>query len=440
MPDIVTSKTFVYAEKEITASKLNQIISGAVIQPSFVSSKPASPTLDPTDQMLELKGAGTYATITGQQLIDSVSASVTQNITPTIWSVRLRSFNAISNPTFECDQRNVGNSVVIGGSSFFIDRWRGGGVGTWGGSAQQQGAVGSELVVPGTNFQISRSFLRITLATAQASLGANDYMAVWSLLEGPRFRELQFDVHSISLLVRSSVSGLKFGVGLRDSGSTRSLTKLCTIPSANTWTLITLPNIPIWAAGGSWTAAPGSLGYQLTVSLAGGSTVTAPANDTWQNGNFNSALGQDNFASKPVSSTFDIAFVQHEPGNQCSTLIDCPFEDNLLACQRYYSKSSDYGTLPASGPTKLIGNVIYSAAIARCGVYFPKRMAKSPTMRFWGNAGAANTVYVETMGANQTVTGSNVDSTGITSVSWTTAAGASGPPSVIGMWDADTGW
>ncbi len=23
-------------------------------------------------------------------------------------------------------------------------------------------------------------------------------------------------------------------------------------------------------------------------------------------------------ASKPVSSTFDIAFVQHEPGNQCS--------------------------------------------------------------------------------------------------------------------------
>src|SRR5258708_32997433 len=162
MPDIVTGKTFVEQEAGITATKMNQIISQAVIQPSFVTSKPASPTLDPTDQMLNVKGAGTYATITGQQLIDSISASVTQNITPTIWSVRLRSFNAVGNPTFEVDQRNVGNSIAIAATTPFIDRWFGGGAGTWTGTAKQNPAVGSELVVPGTNFQISRSFLRVT--------------------------------------------------------------------------------------------------------------------------------------------------------------------------------------------------------------------------------------------------------------------------------------
>src|SRR5206468_13136254 len=89
------------------------IISGAVIQPEFVSSKPASATLDPTDQLLELKGGTAYATITGQQVIDSVSASVNQNITPTITSVRLRSFNGAGNCTFECDQVNTHTPIAL---------------------------------------------------------------------------------------------------------------------------------------------------------------------------------------------------------------------------------------------------------------------------------------------------------------------------------------
>src|SRR5436309_6060016 len=138
MPDLITSRIFVDGEKGITASKLNQIISGAVIQPEFVSGKPASSALDPTDQILELKGASSYATITGQQLIDSVSASVTQNITPTIWSVRLRSYNALGNLSFEVDQATGGGALTIGAGINTVDRWSAIKVGTMAATAQKR--------------------------------------------------------------------------------------------------------------------------------------------------------------------------------------------------------------------------------------------------------------------------------------------------------------
>src|SRR5215475_6206399 len=87
-------------------------------------------------------------------------------VQPTIWSARLRGFNAVGNPTFEVDQRNVGTSVSANG--FSVDRWKVGKTGTLAFTAQQQQAgFKSCPVVPGTNFAISRSWVRITLTTQQ---------------------------------------------------------------------------------------------------------------------------------------------------------------------------------------------------------------------------------------------------------------------------------
>jgi hypothetical protein len=131
---------------------------------------------------------------------------------------------------------------------------------------------------------------------------------------------------------------------LRDNPATRSITKLCTIPTAGAWTLITLPNLPTVAAGGNWNFSTGAIGYELDITLAAGSTLTSPANDVWQNGNFIGALGQDNFCAKAVNSVFYVAFIQHEPGLLCTTLIDKPFSQNYEECLRYYAKSYDYDT------------------------------------------------------------------------------------------------
>jgi hypothetical protein len=362
-------------------------------------------------------------------------------VQPTIWSVRLRSFNSLGNSTMECDQRNCGNSVAIGVSTAFIDRWRGGGAGTWGGTAQQKSAVGSELVVPGTNFQISRSFLRFTLTTAQASLAASDDITIWQNVEGPQFRELQFDVHSTQLLVRSSVSGLKFGLSLQDPTSSKSLVKLCTIPSANTWALLTLANLPIFPSAGTFTSNPGVLGYYLTIALAAGTTLTAPANDTWQNGNFLGALGQDNFASKPVNSTFDIAFIQHEPGAQCSTPIDKSFTQNLLECQRYYQTSYPWGT--AKGTATALGSVSIFATAGtwpQAWIPFNQRMAKSPSLNGYSpSTGTLNTVRDTLANADRSTSGTiNASDNGFSGFSLGTTNGSSAM--YVLHYTADTLW
>ena len=287
---------------------------------------------------------------------------------------------------------------------------------------------------------ITRQVFRITLTTAQASLGASDTVHVNQLVEGPQLRELFSDVHSVSLLVRSSVAGLNFGLFIRDSPTTKSLVKLCTIPSANTMTLIPLPNIPIFSAG-NFAIAPGVVGYNIGICLGAGSTLTAPANDTWQSGNFVGAAGQDNFASKPVNSTFDIAFVQHEPGPLCTTFVDKPFSQNLDECLRYYQKSYDYdasiGTVNGTGFVMFMQS---STAQLSGSIRFPKPMAKVPTMIGYNlTTGAANSVRVS--GIDYAISSFNLPGKSgfgqiFTATLPAVAAGVAGPF----HYTADTGW
>jgi hypothetical protein len=363
---------------------------------------------------------------------------------PTIWSVRLRSFNALGNTTFEVDQRNVGAVIANPTNNVpVIDRWAPRKAGTMAFSAGQQVAAANEVLVPGTNFAISRNFFRITLTTQQASLAAGDSLRFGAVIEGPRFRELQYDVHSISLLVRSSVAGLKFSVALQDSPVTKSLVKLCTIPNAATWTMIPLANLPVFPAG-NFTAAQGVIGYFLAVCLACGTTETAPAADVWQSGGFQGAPGMSNFAASPVNSTFDIGFIQHEPGNQVTTPIDLPFVDNLnQGCLRYYTKSYAHsvkaGTASALGWS--IGSCVGAVAYFRSEIDFPVPMAQNPpgTIRVWAYDGTLNACFDEVSSGNRGVNGiTHANDKGFAGVNLTAAT--AGSSLCRFHWEADTGW
>jgi hypothetical protein len=369
-------------------------------------------------------------------------------VQPTIWSVRLRSFNAIGNPNFEVGQSDVGNAITAGTATRCADRWfwtksSGAMIAT----AQRQNAasVGQGVLVPGTNFTISRNFLRITLTGAQATLAAGDLLWLNSNLEGTVFRELQNDVHSISLLVRSSVAGLSFGVALRDPPTTtQSLTKLCTISSANTWTLISLPNLPLWPSAGAFTSTAGIAAYQLSIALAAGATWMSPANDTWQNGNFVGALGQSNFASSPVNSTFDIGFIQHEPGPVCTTPIDKPFIQNYGEALRYFCKTYDYAVLPGATGVSVgvrMGIPATATGLNNLGNQHPVVMAKVPTVSIYNHStGALNSVR-DIAGADHAISslaGQSTMSPFYGAVSSGLTAGASGL--CYFHYTADTGW
>jgi hypothetical protein len=364
-----------------------------------------------------------------------------------IWAVRLRSWNAAGNPNFEVAQRNVGNALTNPASGTFLeDRWwLQGGTSLTGWTAQRVSTAltaGGGFFVPGTNFVITTGFVRFTVTTPTASLSAGQILALIQSAEGPQFRELASDVHSVTLYARSSIANFSFGLFIRDPGATRSLTKLCTLGAANTQQLITLPNLPAFPSAGNFSMGVGVQGYVLGICLACGSTNMSPANDTWQTGNFSGAVGQGNLMATS-GATFDLLFIQHEPGSQCTTPIDKPFTQNLDESLRFYVKSYDYGTAVGTASTG-------SGARAYCvlpsnlsqaigATVFPKSMAKAPTVTFYNHiTGAANSAQ-DSGGVNHAVTG--VIYAGLNSsngMNFSTACTAS-----MGMhfhYTSDTGW
>jgi hypothetical protein len=354
----------------------------------------------------------------------------------------VRSYNAIGNPTFEVDQRRVGSAISLGpgvNQSNYMDRWNASSGGTMTYTVQQ---IPANVLLPGTNFFITSKICRFTLTTAQASLGASDFASFQSIVEGQALRELLGDVTSVSLLVRSSVANVKFGLSFWDSPGNYGLVKLCTCGAANTWTLIQFPNLPIWTPSGTFPVTPGSYGYSLQIVLAAGSNQMFPANDVWVATPKYGAVGQSNFSANAVNSTFDIAFVQHEPGPVCNPLIDKPFNQNYDECLRYYQKSYEYST--AIGNTTG-GNMIFGVISASNLSYiiglpnFLKPLAKTVTPTVYNaNTGAVNSVYNSSSGASATTGTVYAGQKGLSLINLATNQVAGNLMSF--GYTADTGW
>jgi hypothetical protein len=170
--------------------------------------------------------------------------------------------------------------------------------------------------------------------------------------------------------------------------------------------MIQLPNLPK-PSGGTFNFGPAQIGYYFRISLASGSSAIPPANNTWQSGNFAGAIGMSNFAASPVNSTFDIAFVQHEPGPLCSTPMDLDFASNLDRCLRYFQKTYNYGVAPG---TVTNAGSLWVPAFASLSVYTPivfkKIMAKQPTVTtpYSPSTGASGMIRDATASADKAAT------------------------------------
>jgi hypothetical protein len=357
---------------------------------------------------------------------------------PVIWSYRSRAYNALGNPNFEIDSRTVGGGCVGGANTWALDRY------TWGkngGTTMAASAVqtAGPVLLPGTSYSISSKFVRVTLTAAQASLAAPDIFWFNHFAEGPSLRELIGNVHSLQVLVRSSVAGLNFGLAIRDSATTYSLTKLATIPSANTWTLVQFPALPLWTSSATWGVMPGTNGYQFSITLACGTTYMSSANNSWVAGNFVGAPGQSNFAASAVNSTFDVAFVQHEPGPECTSLIDLDFQTNLTQCQRYFAKSIGYNGVVPNGSWKNMGNHV-SGGAGRSNIRFPVEMAIPPTVTLYDNTTTVNAVYIEPGGSITGASASQPTQSGVQGFNYPSQASCPVGSSILGQWKADTAW
>jgi hypothetical protein len=260
--------------------------------------------------------------------------------------------NRIINGAMVIDQRNAGASVSVDGVEVYtLDRWKciDGSDGVF--SVQQDSSAPA-----GFN-----NSLKVTVTTADASIGATQYAIIRQVIEGFNFADFGFGTASaktvtISFWVRSSLTGT-FGGCLWNSngGSPRCYPFTYSISSANTW-----EQKSVTIAGdqsGTWIGATSGASASVDFTLAMGSTYSGPAG-AWTGSLYLSATGATQVISTN-GATWYVTGVQLEAGSTASPFEYRSYGTEMQLCQRYFEKSSQQATaiLTASDSNFLITNL-----------------------------------------------------------------------------------
>jgi len=304
--------------------------------------------------------------------------------------------NRIINGSMVLDQRNAGASVTPTTAQYTLDRWLLSATSASKASVQQN--AGS--VTPPAGFT---NYLGVTSLSAYALTG-NDSFNIQQRLEGFNTADFNFGTASatnltLSFWVRSSLTGT-FG-GEIFGNPTRTYPFTYSIPTANTWTYITI------AIAGDTTVNTYNTtnGFSLIVVFGLGSSGTSTGGtvNTWQNGNFTQPAGTVSVVSTNAA-TWQVTGVQLEKGSTATSFDYRPYGTELALCQRYFEKSYDQGTAPATNTTT--GTFNFSGASEGNGnvivpiQYSTKRTA--PTLTGYLAAGTSGSWNYERSGSAST--------------------------------------
>jgi len=286
--------------------------------------------------------------------------------------------NRIINGAMVIDQRNAGASVSVDGAEVYtLDRWKAidGSDGVF--SVQQDSSAPA-----GFN-----NSLKVTITTADASIGATQYAMVRQTIEGFNFADFGFGTANaktvtISFWVRSSLTGT-FGGCLWNSngGSPRCYPYTYTISSANTW-----EQKSVTIAGdttGTWIGATSGASAVVDFTLAMGSTYSGPAG-AWAGSLYLGATGATQVISTN-GATFYITGVQLEAGSTASPFEYRSYGTELALCQRYCFRATLYDLGRVQDATYTFGGIRFPVTMRASASY----TASSGT--YTVNAGSAGT-------------------------------------------------
>jgi hypothetical protein len=291
--------------------------------------------------------------------------------------------NRIINGAMVIDQRNAGAAVTVntGARVFGVDRFFG-----YGEASDGVFTLTQDSSAP-TGFTNST---KITVTTADASVGANQYYLFGQSIEGYNVADLGFGAAgastvTLSFWVRSSLTGT-FGGSLGSNGNGRSYPFTYTISAANTW-----EQKSVTIAGdtsGTWLKT-NLIGFNIFWDLGCGSSNVGTAN-AWASAALFGATGDTKLISTN-GATFYITGVQLEAGTTATPFENRLYGTELALCQRYYEKSYPIGTAPGassitSGMSWLVNG--YTATIyVLCTTTFKATKRTSATVTFWDAAG-----------------------------------------------------
>lgn len=248
--------------------------------------------------------------------------------------------NYIINPEMIIAQRGTTFTTTGAQVAYSIDRWR------FGSSvAGSSLTVTQSSIVPtfaAANYLFTNSLL-LTNNNAVTPAAGNGSV-INHIIEGYNFKDFAQKQFTISFWVRSSITGT-YSLAFQNGVVDRSYVTEYTINAANTWEFKTI-TIAATPAAGTWNYTNGR-GLFMTFSLGAAGGVTTSTLNTWITGNIYSSTNQVNFTGT-VGATFYLTGVKIEQGTSATAFVARSFADELELCQRYYQKTFDLTTTPAS--------------------------------------------------------------------------------------------
>ena len=249
--------------------------------------------------------------------------------------------NKIINGAMTIDQRNAGAAVTINSTAntYTLDRWAASGQLTDGVYTVDQ------ITEAPAGFANSA---RITVTTADASIGATQIYLFQQFVEGFNFADLDFGKSSaksvtLSFWARSSVTGT-FSGALGNYANDRAYPFTYAISSANTWEYKT-----ITIAGdttGTWLTDSGR-GVAVRFAIGLGSNHVATAGAWTGTSSIFGATGAVNLI-ETLSATLDLTGVQLEAGDTATPFEHRSYGEELALCQRYFEKSYNTDVVPGT--------------------------------------------------------------------------------------------
>ena len=282
--------------------------------------------------------------------------------------------NRLINGNMVIDQRNAGASVTPSPGNYVVDRWY------WQASQtpkvtiqQNQGSV-----TPPVGFS---NYLGVTSSSAY-SITSTDYFWISQKIEGFNVADLGWGTANaktvtVSFQVYSSLTGT-FGGCVQNPAQTRSYPISYSIPTANTWTSISI-TIP-GDTSGTWVGATNAAAINLVFSLGMGSAYSGTAN-AWASAAYESSTGATSVVGTN-GATFYITGVQLEVGSQATSFDFRSYGTELALCQRYYSKSYNIDVAPNTNTgTGSAGGITQGSDRTTITHFFKAQMRTSPTVQ-----------------------------------------------------------
>ena len=232
--------------------------------------------------------------------------------------------------------------------------------------------------------------LELNCTTADTSVAAGDYAAVYQRIEAQNLQHLKWGTSSAKSLTLSfwgksnlAGSGNPYSIYIHKHDSTGYLLPIqYYFASADTWEKITINISPTAGSTTLITNSAGVInndtgaGIGLFFNLVWGTDYTAAAsgnNNLWNTTNY--ALDEDNNFLSSTSNNLYITGVQLEVGDQATDFEHLPYDVQLQRCHRYFFRSGGNVAYEMSG----VGVVTVNSRLT-INVNHPVPMRAAPSL------------------------------------------------------------